>query len=199
MMKRSRLIGAALGVLLAILAGVFLWRCSGDWCLVFDWQTVRVVGSFERCAELGFPIQESYPRQCTVNGITYAEPIVPIAPPLLTTLHVVAPAPGETLTSPFVVYGEAPGPWYFEASFPIKLLDGNGKVILMTHAQAKSDWMVTGLVPFETTLFFGTPPTATGTLIFQKDNPSGLPQYDAAFSIPVRFGAPTGEALKTIP
>mgnify|MGYP000305287555 CR=1 FL=1 len=83
--------------------------------------------------------------------------------------------------------GEARGTWYFEASFPVKLLDGNGKVLAAIPAQAKSDWMTTDFVPFTGTLTFENPKTPTGTLVFQKDNPSGLPQHDASMNIPVRF------------
>ena len=47
--------------------------------------------------------------------------------------------------------------------------------------------MTADFVPFEAKLEFQKPATGTGTLTFQKDNPSGLPEHDDAFQIPVRF------------
>jgi hypothetical protein len=96
-------------------------------------------------------------------------------------------APGDQVASPLTVTGKARGPWYFEASFPMKLLDGNGNQLVITPAQAQSDWMTTDFVPFSVTLTFPPPSTATGTLILQKDNPSGEPMYDDFLAIPVTF------------
>jgi len=43
-------------------------------------------------------------------------------------------------------------------------------------------------VPFTATLTFTKPPYEnSGTLILKKDNPSGLPQNDAALEIPIVF------------
>lgn len=91
------------------------------------------------------------------------------------------------IKSPLKITGQARGIWYFEASFPIKLLDGNGKQIAIAVAQAKSNWMTIELVPFEVTLEFEAPATNIGTLVFQKDNPSGLPENDADVRVPIRF------------
>jgi len=54
-------------------------------------------------------------------------------------------------------------------------------------AQAQGDWMTTEFVPFEAVLEFAVPQTEFGTLILEKDNPSGLPQNADSISIPVRF------------
>ncbi len=94
---------------------------------------------------------------------------------------------GALAASPLVVSGEARGSWYFEASFPVQLLDANGVVLARAPAQAKGDWMTDTFVPFAVTLIFPTPTTATGILVLKKDNPSGLPQNDASVSIPVDF------------
>ncbi len=97
------------------------------------------------------------------------------------------PKPGERVSSPLKITGQAKGNWFFEASFPIELLDNAGNIIARTHADAKSDWMTTSFVPFEASLRFQKPPTASGLLILKKDNPSGLPQNDEQISIPVVF------------
>ncbi len=101
------------------------------------------------------------------------------------------PKSGDAVSSPLKVTGKARGNWYFEASFPVKLFDGNGRQIAVVPAQAKGEWMTTEFVPFEATLVFDLPATASGTLVLKRDNPSGLPQNDASMSIPVRFSAVT--------
>lgn len=109
------------------------------------------------------------------------------------------PKPLSSVTSPLMVRGEARGMWYFEASFPVTLLDGNGKPVAVGYASALLDpndpgstWMTEDFVPFESKLVFtAKPATETGTLVLEKDNPSGLPENADELRIPVRFGAVT--------
>lgn len=102
-------------------------------------------------------------------------------------IEVTQPQPGATVTSPLMVSGRARGGWYFEASFPVRLLDADRNELAIAPAQAQGDWMTTEFVPFSVTLNFTT--TATnGLLVLEKDNPSGLPENDASIEIPVVFG-----------
>src|SRR3989344_3985442 len=98
-----------------------------------------------------------------------------------------SPLPNGVIHSPVSVRGEARGNWYFEASFPVRLEDANGKIIIQTHAEAKGDWMTTNFVQFELDLSFGAPQTDTGFLVLENDNPSGLPENHKELRIPVRF------------
>jgi len=102
-------------------------------------------------------------------------------------IQISAPHANTVVTSPLIVTGQARGTWYFEASFPVRLLDGNGNEIAVTPAQAQSDWMTEDFVPFVATLTFNTPATPTGTLVLEKDNPSGLSENAAEVRIPVNF------------
>ena len=102
-------------------------------------------------------------------------------------IRVTAPAPNTLVSSPLTVTGEARGNWYFEASFPIKIFDANGKMLGQHYAEAQDDWMTTNFVPFRGTLNFATSTSPTGTLVLEKDNPSGLPEHDAEVRIPIRF------------
>jgi hypothetical protein len=97
-----------------------------------------------------------------------------------------------------MITGQARGSWFFEASFPVMLTNWDGLIIAEGIATAKGDWMTMDFVPFTATLSFVTPyannqPTfmERGTLILQRDNPSGLPENDAALEIPVRFSPAT--------
>ena len=102
-------------------------------------------------------------------------------------LRNVSVKPGDLVTSPLTVTGEAQN-WYFEAVFGAQLLDGNGKDLDPgSHAEAQGDWTAGGFIPFEATFNFPAPETATGTLILENDNPSGLPEMSEKVRIPVRF------------
>ena len=102
-------------------------------------------------------------------------------------IKVSKPQQNQEVQSPLIVEGEARGTWFFEASFPVKLLDANGNVIATHFAQAQGDWMTEDFVPFKAQIEFEKPATDTGVLILEKDNPSGLPENDAKIEIPVRF------------
>lgn len=102
-------------------------------------------------------------------------------------IRLTSPQPNAVITSPLTLQGEARGTWYFEASFPVQVLDSNGKILGRVPAQAQSDWMRQDFVPFKATLEFETPTTATGTLVLKKDNPSGMPDKDDSLIIPIRF------------
>lgn len=145
------------------------------------------VNNFSDCAAAGYPVMESYPQQCkTPDGQTFIEDIGNAAE-LTEMIYADSPKPNAVVQSPLMVTGAARGNWYFEASFPVKLLDANGNVLVQTPAQAQGEWMTTEFVPFSVKLAFETPTTTTGTLVLQKDNPSGLPEYDNALYIPIRF------------
>lgn len=91
------------------------------------------------------------------------------------------------IASPVTVSGKARGYWFFEASFPIEIIDGNGTVLGIGIAQAQDEWMTEGYVPFSTAITFTEPGTDTGFIIFKKDNPSGLPEHDATVAVPIIF------------
>ncbi|MDP1719053.1 MAG: Gmad2 immunoglobulin-like domain-containing protein [bacterium] len=102
-------------------------------------------------------------------------------------IRVTSPTANQIVQSPLIISGTARGYWFFEASFPVKLLDGNGVPIAVVPAQAKDDWMTENFVPFSATLEFTAPTTGTGTLILEKDNPSGLPEHADEIRVPIRF------------
>ena len=119
----------------------------------------------------------------TVTG-TATTTTAEVNEPLSTRVEVSAPKPNASVTKTFKVAGSAPGPWYFEASFPIKVIDKDGTMIGTSHGEAQGDWMTTGIVAFSanvTTSGYSGP----ATLVLLRDNPSGLPENDDAVSIPI--------------
>jgi hypothetical protein len=112
----------------------------------------------------------------------------PNQPQTQAPIHVFSPTTGQTITSPVAIQGEAPGNWFFEGSFPIQVLNANNNVIGTGTAHAQGNWMTTGFVPFTASITF--PPQTSGLpgiLKFNKDNPSGLPQNDQDFQLPIVF------------
>ncbi|HAU66203.1 MAG: hypothetical protein UT30_C0019G0030 [Candidatus Uhrbacteria bacterium GW2011_GWF2_39_13] len=118
------------------------------------------------------------------------------------SLFVTLPLKNSLVTSPLKVTGTAPGTWYFEASFPIIIVNWDGLIIAQGYATAQTDWMTPDQVPFEGTIEFTDILPLTkeiedpnslqsfmkkGALILQKDNPSGLPENDDALEIPILF------------
>jgi Immunoglobulin-like domain of bacterial spore germination len=102
-----------------------------------------------------------------------------------------APLPNATVNSPFVITGKARGSWFFEASFPVYLIDAHGNMIGQGIAEAQSDWMTNDFVPFKATITFTADPQIIGdtaTLVLQKDNPSGLHENNDALRVPVILG-----------
>ena len=100
--------------------------------------------------------------------------------------------PGKSVSSPCMITGFAKGNWFFEASFPIVVVDWDGRIIGEGIAAAKGDWMTETFVPFESEIEFEKPVGAEqffkrGAVILRRDNPSGLPENDAALEIQIRF------------
>jgi glucose/arabinose dehydrogenase len=102
-------------------------------------------------------------------------------------VRVESPKENSVVASPLKITGQARGNWYFEASFPLEIVDANWKVLGQSYAQAKGEWMTTDFVAFESNLTFEAPTTDTGWLVLKKDNPSGLPENDAEMHYPIKF------------
>lgn len=100
---------------------------------------------------------------------------------------VASPLPNATVSNPLQVTGEARGYWFFEASFPIRLEDENGNVLVQSIGTAQGEWMTEEFVPFTATLEFDPGTSTSGVLILEKDNPSGMPENADSLEIPVQF------------
>ncbi|MEX0919081.1 MAG: Gmad2 immunoglobulin-like domain-containing protein [Candidatus Paceibacterota bacterium] len=145
------------------------------------------IDSFAECLAGGFAVRESYPRQCqTPDGRVFIENIGN-ENELLDLIRLNTPRPGSEVTSPLAITGQARGTWFFEANFPVALFDDNGKELARSFASAKDDWMTEEFVSFSANLEFSRPTTATGTLILERANPSGLEEQANSLIIPINF------------
>lgn len=144
-----------------------------------------VVTNFEECVAAGNPIQESFPEKCsTPDRKTFTKSID--RNDLSQFIVSENPQPNQEISSGIELSGKA-RTWYFEGSFPVRLLDANDAEMTAVPATAQGDWMTTDWVPYKAVLNFSTPTTATGTLVLQKDNPSDDRSLDQEIRIPVKF------------
>ncbi|MES2931211.1 MAG: Gmad2 immunoglobulin-like domain-containing protein [Patescibacteria group bacterium] len=178
-----------LAVLVIAAIGAALWFMTKqeDPMVVIDDSKIL---SFLDCEAAGYPVMESYPRQCrTADGRTYTEELPAPEPTYVNAtadnIKVMSPAPGSVTGKPITVMGEARGGWYFEASFPLEVRNAAGAVIATGYAEAQSDWMTAEFVPFVGTIQI--PPNYIGeaVLVFMNDNPSGMPENARSVSFPI--------------
>ncbi|MFH0928088.1 MAG: GerMN domain-containing protein [bacterium] len=182
MISRTRNIVLALVIVVILVVGYF----GARW--YFSNQSDKIT-DFASCAAAGYPIMESYPRQCRApSGVTYRED-VSLPEDLIDLIRVDAPIAGSTVASPVTISGQARGSWYFEGSFPIEIKDASGMVIGQGVATAKSDWMTNDFVLFTAKIAFSGA-SGDGSIVLKRDNPSGLPQNDNQLKIPVVLRGP---------
>src|SRR5581483_948420 len=105
------------------------------------------------------------------------------------SLRIDTPKPGDTVSFPVHLVGSARGSWFFEATFPVRILDASGNEIARAPAHAEGDWMTSDFVPFTADITLDTSSYTGGpvTIVLAKDNPSGLAQNDASVSFPLQI------------
>ena len=149
------------------------------------------ISNFEQCQQAGGTVDNtSDPAQCTApNGQIFTQQ-QPSADEDTAQPDVVVdtPRPGDAITSPLHIKGRAKGNWFFEANLPVVLKDQSGQVLAQQGLHAIGNWMTTDYVEFDETISFTSPGPEYGTLTISKDNPSGDPQNDASFVVPLLFG-----------
>jgi len=184
------------GAILFVVALVVLAALIGA-AAFFTWQNRQAsveepqpqeptVTNFEECGQY-YAVMESYPRRCaTPDGRTFTEDIGNELEKQ-DVITITSPRPHQIVGSPLAITGSARGMWFFEASFPVRLLDENGDELASGIATAEGDWMTEDFVPFTAELEFLLSGNGKGTLILERDNPSGLPENDDSLIVPVEF------------
>lgn len=93
-------------------------------------------------------------------------------------IQITRPTSFDSISSPLVIEGKARGNWFFEGSFPVRIVDMQGNLIAEVPAQSTEDWMTQDWVNFKTRIEFGVIQNTPAKIIFAVDNPSGLPEND---------------------
>ena len=109
----------------------------------------------------------------------------PNATPLHEKVVVTYPKANESVPKKFTVTGKAPGNWFFEASAPVMVVTPDSDKVFQGHAETLGDWMTTELVDFKAEVSVNPAYSGPATLVFLKDNPSGLPENDDSLEIPI--------------
>lgn len=179
--------------LYSVLAVLIVLLTAGYSYLEF-WRTpdevIVQVLSFEDCVKAGYIVMESYPRQCkTPDDRTFTEEIrqqtAVYENASQDMIQVDLPYPGAVVGKTFSVLGKARGNWYFEASFPVNVLDKDGRVLYQGPAQAQGDWMTTEFVPFKIEVVIPESYIGPAKIVLKNDNSSGDPTKDASVTIPI--------------
>lgn len=104
------------------------------------------------------------------------------------------PQAGEIIENPATISGQARGSWFFEGSFPIKIIDANGELLGEGVAEAQSNWMTNDFVDFRAVISFKPSAASSGFIMLHNDNPSGLPDKDKEWKIPIVFSSTPSES-----
>lgn len=146
-----------------------------------------IVTSFEECARAGNMVRESYPSVCVSRDGKMFTQDIGNELEKRELIRIAMPRPNEAVKSPLLISGEARGVWFFEATFPISVLNDKDEIIGVGFAQADDEWMTEDFVPFSAEVQFDPRGAKKGFVILKKDNPSGLPEHDDELRIPVTF------------
>ena len=190
-MKRDFLTIFFVGII--ILGGlVFFWKFGGvnstkNFFVDKKIEQKTKINSFKECVKENNVIMESYPRQCrTLDGQTFTEDIGnELSRSDMITIDF--PRPNDIIKSPLEIKGHARGLWFFEGSFPIKLVDDENNVLAHSFSKTENDWMTEEFIPFSAFLEFDDQKISSGKLILEKSNPSGMKEHDDALVVPVKF------------
>lgn len=96
-----------------------------------------------------------------------------------------SPKTGEAVSSPILIQGRARGFWFFEAIFSVWLIDDAGNELAIDYVEAEGEWMTGDFVQFKGSLNFKVNTTTNATLILEKANPSGLPEFEKKIKVPI--------------
>jgi len=113
-------------------------------------------------------------------------------------IQINSPKGNEEISSPFKIIGVVNGNGWggFEGQVgTVKLLDNNGNQLGATILTAITDWMQP-VINFETYLQFLSDKDQDGKLVFLNENPSGLPDKNKEFILPVKIKNSSGEIIK---
>lgn len=113
-------------------------------------------------------------------GITYKNATADL-------IQIELPFPGAVTGKDFSIIGKARGYWFFEASFPIEVLDKNGKVLATVIGQPRDgdSWMTENFVNFKADVKVPQSYIGPATIVIHKDDPSGMPENAASISFPI--------------
>ena len=145
------------------------------------------VDTYEECVEAGYDVSDTNPPVCTTpDGDTFEGDLDEDDTTDTDTVRLTSPQPNDRISSSSItIEGEAVGNWFFEGVLPFEIQDDDGTVLLQESLQSEGTWMTEDFVSFEETFTLSVEEETDATLIIRRSNPSGLPENDEEFSIPI--------------
>jgi eight-cysteine-cluster-containing protein len=194
-MKRI-ILALVCAVLIVSFALVFYFR---------EQNAVKLITNYSQCEENGFEVSGESPKKCkTPDGREFFEELQ-VPTPDVTDMVVVFPEQGDRVSSPVEVIGKAKGNWFFEATFPVTVLDDNQNEIGYGFVESLGEWMTEDFVDFKGEITFNSAGHDGGEIVFKNSNPSGMPEFEKSVSVKVKFAAsnaapaPSDAATSTAP
>lgn len=118
---------------------------------------------------------------------TIQVPLIPTATPnSISEVNITSIKSQGLITSPVEILGTIDRSWTWEGTFQIEIVDGNGEslnsfpvgVIFENDDDKVGEFSIS--IPFEST-------TESGFIVVHSDNPSGLPENEKTFKLPIIF------------
>jgi len=94
-------------------------------------------------------------------------------------------SPGQEVSGEIVATGTISGGYFFEANVLVNILDKDKNLLRAGNGTAKTDWMTSGPVGFDTVLDFSGLKKGQAYIEIHNDNASGLPENDKSILIPI--------------
>lgn len=144
------------------------------------------VDSFTECVEAGFPVMESYPRQCKDEaGNNFVEDI-DTSGDMQNMIRVTEPTVDTVVEGTVTVLGEARGTWFFEATAPVEVQTREGVVLARGYVEALGEWMTEEFVPFRGMVDLSGFDEEAVVLVVKRADPRGEDE-EKTVEIPLRL------------
>lgn len=155
---------------------------------IFNRDNAAVV-NYDECAARGYQTMEMFPPKCkTPDGQTFVQ-LIDNSLEKEDLIRLEYPVSEQIITSsPILLQGQARGNWFFEASFPVEIMDMNGNLLHIGIATAQNEnWMTTNFVPFTASLELENDFQGPALIVLHKHNPSDYRELDDALMVPIRI------------
>ncbi|KKP47245.1 MAG: hypothetical protein UR39_C0005G0058 [Candidatus Woesebacteria bacterium GW2011_GWA1_33_30] len=139
----------------------------------FAWQTQNLVRE----------LTESRNQNLTTPSQTPIQTIIPSQAVVINNIK-----NGDKITSPVNISGTIDKSWTWEATFSIEILDSARKPLNSMPVSVNFENEVVSRGLFSISISFVTT-AQSGFIVVHADNPSGLPQNNKSFEIPIKFMA----------
>ena len=141
---------------------------------VFDHQTLPMEGSVDDKEDMRIVFNQIL---STLKFTDYA------ASPSINS-----PKANAIIRSPLNITGSVPTGWMFEGQFPIEIRDSENRVVGsgIAHEVSPGSWSSGKSVDFSAKVDF-SPTAKSGFIFLLSDNPSGIPEKQLTFKLPVNF------------